>query len=92
MDPWTLEEAQRWIGQSVIAKTAFTADAIAIAAEQQGTVIGVHGTPTAQGLPSLCLAVQFWPSEEDGLPSVLIVNHQKFHRYLCLSTTVVSAR
>jgi hypothetical protein len=43
MDNFTLEEAKRWLGHTVIAKTAFNAGRAQIAAEQHGTVIGVQG-------------------------------------------------
>jgi hypothetical protein len=49
MEPFTLAEAQRWIGQTVITKTAFEAGHRTLAAEQQGTVIGVHGEHALHG-------------------------------------------
>jgi hypothetical protein len=52
MDTFTLEEAQRWVGHTVIAKTDSDADCVQIAAEQQGTVIGIHGEYTVQGAQS----------------------------------------
>jgi hypothetical protein len=92
MDTFTLEEAQRWIGHTVIAKTDFDAGCVQIAAEQQGTVIGVHGEYTVQGAPILCLAVQFWPEKQGVLPSVIIVTQQVLHEHLCLSKTVGSSK
>jgi hypothetical protein len=87
---FTLEEAARWIGHTVIAKTDFHAGRAQIAAEQQGTVISVHGEPTLQGTPVLYLAVQFWPEKQDEVPSVIFVTHRVFTEYLCLSHTVGS--
>jgi hypothetical protein len=92
MDTFTLEEAQRWIGQTVIAKTDVAIGGAQIAAEQQGTVVGVHGDSTVQGLPNLCLAVQFWPEKQGAMPRVNFVTKRVFHEYLCLSNTVVSSR
>jgi hypothetical protein len=88
MEPFTLAEAKRWIGRTVITKTAFDADHRKLAAEQQGTVIGVHGQHTAQGDPVICLVVQFWPEERDALPEVFFVDKGVFNEYLCLSHTV----
>ena len=87
MDTFTLEEAQRWIGRTVIAKTAFNAGRALIAAEQQGTVIGVQGEHTLQGEPVLCLAVQFWPEKKGAIPSVIFTTKQVFNAHLCLSHT-----
>ena len=88
MDHFTLEEAKRWIGHTVIAKTDFDADCGQILAEQQGTVIGVQGEYALQGGPVICLAVQFWPEKKGAVPSVLFVTKQVFNEHLCLSETV----
>jgi hypothetical protein len=48
MEQFTLDEAQRWIGRSVIAKTDWHAGSAQMAAEQQGTVIGVQGEHTSR--------------------------------------------
>jgi len=53
MEQFTLDEAKRWIGRTVIAKTAWNAGSAQMAAEQQGTVIGVQGEHTLQGAPVL---------------------------------------
>jgi len=90
MEPFTLAEAKRWIGRTVITKTAFDGDHRKLAAEQQGTVIGVHGHHTAHGDPVICLAVQFWPEEQDALPEVFFFDKRIFDEYLCLSQTVES--
>jgi hypothetical protein len=87
---FTLADAQRWIGRTVITKTAFEAGQRTLEAEQQGTVIGVHGEHTAEGDPILCLAVQFWPEAQDALPEVCFFDKQVFDEYLCLSHTVES--
>jgi hypothetical protein len=92
MNTFTLEEAQRWIGQTIIAKTDIEIDGTQIAAEQQGTVIGVHGESTVQGTLNLCLTVQFWPDKQGAMPRVIFVTKRVFHEYLCLSNTVVSSR
>ena len=91
MEPFTLAEAKRWIGRTVITKTAFDADHRRLDAEQQGTVIGVHGQHTAHGDPVICLAVQFWPEEQDALPEVFFFDKRMFDEYLCLSHTVESS-
>jgi len=52
----------------VITKTVFEADHIKLEAAQQGIVIVMHGPHSAQGDPVICLAVQFWPEEQDALP------------------------
>jgi hypothetical protein len=57
-------------------------------AEQQGTVIGVHGEYTVQGTPILCLAVQFWPEKKGAVPGVIFVTKQVFNEHLCLSQQV----
>jgi hypothetical protein len=57
MEQFTLDEAKRWIGRTVIAKTDWNAGSAQMAAEQQGTVIGVQGEHTLQGPPILCLVV-----------------------------------
>jgi len=90
MEPFTLAEAKRWIGRTVITKTAFDTDHRKLAAEQQGTVIGVHGQHTAHGDPVICLAVQFWPEEQDALPEVFFFDKRVVDEYLCLSQTVES--
>lgn len=82
MEQFTLEEARRWLGHTVIAKAAFHVDQTAIAAEQQGTVVGIHGEP------DLCLVVQFWPAQQDAAPRVVFVPKRTFNTYLCLSHTV----
>jgi len=43
MEPFTLADAKRCIGCTVITKTVVEADHRMLEAEQQGTVIGVHG-------------------------------------------------
>jgi hypothetical protein len=90
MDTFTLEEAQHWIGQTIIAKTDVEIDGTQIAAEQQGMVIGIHGESNVQGTPNLCLAVQFWPGTQGTMPRVIFVTKRVFHEYLCLSNTVES--
>lgn len=88
MENFTLEEAKRLIGHTVIAKTDFDAGRARIEAEQQGTVIGVQGEYTLQGEPVLCLAVQFWPQKKGAIPSVIFTTKQDFHQDLCLSNVV----
>jgi len=90
MEPFTLAEAKRWIGRTVITKTAFEAEHRKLAAEQQGTVIGVHGQHTTQGDPIICLAVQFWPEERDALPEVFFFDKRVYDEHLCPSQTVES--
>ena len=90
MEPFTLAEAKRWIGRTVITKTAFAADRRKLEAEQQGTVIGVHGQHTTHGDPVICLAVQFWPEQQDAMPAVCFFDKRVFDEYLCLSHTVES--
>ncbi len=90
MEPFTLAEAKPWIGRTVITKTAFDTDHRKLAAEQQGTVIGMHGQHTAHGDPVICLAVQFWPEEQDALPEVFFFDKRVVDEYLCLSQTVES--
>jgi hypothetical protein len=92
MEQFTLAEATRWVGHTVIAKTGFHAGRAQIAAEQQGMVIGVQGERTLQGAPVMCLAVQFWPEKKADVPSVIFVNKLVFIEYLCLSNTVDSHR
>ena len=92
MEPsFTLTEAKRWIGHTVITKTAFEADHRKLEAEQQGPVIGVHGHHTTQGDPLIYLAVQFWPAEQGALPEVFFFDKRLFDEYLCLSQTVESS-
>jgi hypothetical protein len=88
MEQFTLDEAKRWIGQTVIAKTAWNAGSAQMAAEQQGTVIGVQGEHTLHGGPILCLAVQVWPEKQGDVPSVIFVPKPTFNEHLCLSHTV----
>jgi hypothetical protein len=90
MAPFTVEEAKRWIGRTVITKTAFEAGHRTLAAKQPGTVIGVHGEHALYGDPVLCLAVQFWPEAQDTLPEVFFFAKRVFDEYLCLSQTVES--
>jgi hypothetical protein len=90
MEPFTLAEAKRWIGRTVITKTAFETGHRKLEAEQQGTFIGVHGQHTAQGDPVICLAVQFWPEEQDTLPEVFFFDKRVFDEHLCLNQTVDS--
>jgi hypothetical protein len=71
MEQFTLEEAQRWLGRTTIAKTDFEAEDTRIAAEQQGTIIGMDGRGTLSGGPVMCLAVQFWSEQDDTVPQVL---------------------
>jgi hypothetical protein len=87
MNNFTLEEAKRWIGRTVIAKTDFDAGRARIEAEEQGTVIGVQGEYALQGEPILCLAVQFWPAKKGAIPSVIFTTKQVFNAHLCLSHT-----
>jgi hypothetical protein len=89
MEQFTLEEARRWIGHTVIAKTDFHAGRAQIGAEQQGTIIGVQGEHMLQGEPVICLAVQFWPEKKGDFPSVVFVTKRVFTEHLCLSTTGV---
>jgi hypothetical protein len=88
METFTFDEVKRYIGHPVIAKTAFNAGRARIAAEQQGTVIGVQGEYTVQGQPILCLAVQFWPEQKGDVPNVIFATKQVFNEHLCLSQTV----
>jgi hypothetical protein len=88
MEQFTLEEAKRWIGRTVIAKTAWHAGSARMAAEQPGTVIGVQGEYTLDGEPIVCLAVQVWPEQPADLPTILFVPKGIFTEHLCLSHTV----
>jgi hypothetical protein len=90
MGQFTLEEAKRWIGRTVIAKTEWQAGSAQMAAELQGTVIGVQGEYTLDGDSILCLAVQLWPEKPGDLPTVIFVPKPIFNEYLCLSHTVGS--
>ena len=87
MAQFTLDEAKRWIGRTVIAKTAWHAGSAQMAAEQQGTGIGVQGEHTLQGPPILCLAVQLWPKKHGDVPNVIVVPKSTFNEHLCLSHT-----
>src|SRR4030095_16398378 len=87
MEHVTLDEAQRWIGRSVIAKTDWHAGSAQMAAEQQGTVIGVQGEHTLQGPPILCLVVQVWPAKHGDVPHVLFVPNPLCIEYLGLRHT-----
>jgi hypothetical protein len=89
-EAFTLADAQRWVGRAVITKTAFETDHRKLEAEQQGSVIGVHGVHALQGDPIICLAVQFWPDAHDALPEVFFFHKRVFDEYLCLSHTVES--
>ena len=62
-----------------------------MAAEQQGTVIGVQGEHTLDGEPILCLVVQLWPEKHGDVPNVIFVPKPTFNAYLCLSHTVEEA-
>lgn len=88
MEQFTLDEAQRWIGRQVIAKTDWHAGSAQMAAEQQGTVIGVQGEHTLDGEPILCLVVQLWPEQPGDVPTVIFVPKEAFNAHLCLSHTV----
>jgi hypothetical protein len=88
MENFTLEEAQHWIGRTVMAKADFDAGRARIEAEEQGTVIGVQGEYTLQGEPVMCLAVQFWPEKKGAIPSVIFTTKQVFNEHLCLSHAV----
>ena len=88
MEQFTLDEAQRWIGRTVMAKTAWNAGSAPMAAEQQGTVIGVQGEHTLQGAPCLCLVVQLWPEKHGDVPNVFFVPKPTFNKHLCPSHTV----
>jgi hypothetical protein len=85
---FTLAEAQRWVERTVITKTHVDTDGATLVAEQQGTVIGVHGEDIPHGEPVFRLAVQFWPEQEDAFPRVLFFDKQVFNAYLCLSHIV----
>jgi hypothetical protein len=80
MESFTLAEAKRWIRRMVITKTAFEADHSKHEAEQQSIVIGVHGQHSAHGDPLICLAVQFWPEEQDALPLAMRLPRWKERR------------
>jgi hypothetical protein len=88
MEQFTLDEAKRWIGRTVIAKTDWSAGSAQMAAEQQGTVIGIQGEHTLDREPILCLVVQLWPEKHSDVPTVIFVPKPTFHEYLCLSHTV----
>jgi len=88
MEQFTRDEAKRWIGRTVTAKTAWNAGRAQMVAEQHGTVIGVQGEHTLQGSPFLCLAVQLWPEQHGGVPSLIFVPKPMFNEHLCLSHTV----
>jgi hypothetical protein len=88
MEQFTLDEAKHWIGRTVITKTEWHAGSAQMAAEQQGTVIGVQGEYTLDGEPILCLVVQLWPERPGEVPTVLFVPKATFTEYLCLSHTV----
>jgi hypothetical protein len=84
MEQFTLDEAKRWIGRTVMAKTAWHAGSAQMAAEQQGTVIGVQGEHTWHGAPVRCLVVQLWPEKHGDVPTVIFVPKPTFNTYLCL--------
>ena len=88
MEQFILDEAKRWIGRTVIAKSAWNVGRAQMAAEQPGTVIGVQGEHPLQGAPFLCLAVQLWPEKQGDVPSMIFVSKHTFNEYLCLSHTV----
>ena len=65
MDQFTLEEAKRWIGRTVIAKTEWQAGSAQMAAEQQGTVIGVQGEYTLDGARLVMVTFTYLRSQAD---------------------------
>jgi hypothetical protein len=88
MEECSRDEAKRWIGRTVIAKTDWHAGGAQMAAEQQGTVIGVQGAYSLHGEPILCLMVPLWPEKPGEVPTVIFVPKGTCNAYLCLSHTV----
>jgi hypothetical protein len=87
MEQFTLDEAKRWIGRTVIAKTAWNAGSAQMAAVQQGTVIGVQGEHTLHGAPVLCLVVPLEPEQHGDVPTVIFVPKPTFNASLWLRHT-----
>jgi hypothetical protein len=79
LEQFSLEEAQWYIGRTVIAKTDVDMGHAWVLEEEQGTVVGIDGGYTARGALVFCLVVQLWPARERAYPTVLF-----FDKYISI--------
>ena len=86
MAHFTLDEAQQYLGQIIIAQTDVDMGRTWVMAQDRGLVIGVDGGYTVCGELGYCLAVQFWPERESTRPTVLFVDKHLLHEYFSLRT------
>jgi hypothetical protein len=85
---FTLEEAKALIGATLHIKThePFEIhDDIVLFPDQEGTIIGVSGEYTAEGIPELSIAIQFWPTEDESLPVITLVEQSAFTTHFSLT-------
>jgi hypothetical protein len=91
LEQFSLEEAQRYLGRTVIAKTDVDMGHAWVLEGEQGTVVGIDGGYTARGALVFCLVVQLWPARERAYPTVLFFDKYMFNEYFSLSTAEKAA-
>jgi hypothetical protein len=48
---------------------------------EQGTIIGISGHETPQGLPEIAVAIQFWFTEDHVLPELVMMKKDAFKKF-----------
>ena len=85
---FTLEEAKALIGSTLQVKMQEPFeihDDIVLHPDQEGTIIGVSGEYTEEGIPELSIAIQFWPTDEESVPVITLVEQSAFTTHFSLT-------
>jgi hypothetical protein len=48
---------------------------------EQGTIIGISGHETPQGLPEIAVVIQFWFADENTIPELVIMKKDAFKKF-----------
>jgi hypothetical protein len=48
---------------------------------EQGTIIGISGQDTPQGIPDIAVVIQFWFEEENVIPELVIMKKEAFMKF-----------
>ena len=81
---FTLAEAKSLVGHAVIVRPERREEVDfdgLFRFSEQGTIIGISGHGTPQGLPEIAVVIQFWFADENTIPELVIMKKDAFKKF-----------
>jgi hypothetical protein len=81
---FTLPEAKSLIGRAVTVRPERREEVAfdgLFRFSEQGTIIGINGHATPQGLPEIAVVIQFWFAEDHIIPELVIMKKDAFKKF-----------